>query len=360
MRYILLFTLFTPIFVFSQCDPIDGCENGKGTYIWDSGDKYEGRFKDGLFHGNGTFYYSNGNKYVGQWKNNKEHGLGSLTLKSGDKYDGEFKNGNFDGEGVLIAINGDKYVGEFKNNQSDGYGIINYNNGDKYEGYWKDNRFNGEGLYTYFEGDRYQGNFIDGFKSGTGAYYYSNKDIESGQWKNDKIWDGTYTFFSKDKGEEGLKIIFFYENGIVIDTLQNNINYFNKDDVIGDKSSDTISLINRKTKYDIVLTINEVKVTWRFDTGAETTSISIDQWQKIKSKINYEDLNITRKTEGVGGFSSGKLVKITDEIKVGDYLLKNFIISIANNKHSLLGVDFLQKFSNVKWDMNKASIILFK
>ena len=360
MKTLLILFLFFPILVFSQCDPVAGCINGKGIYTWDSGDIYNGEFKNGFFHGNGTYLYSNGNKYIGQWKNNKEHGKGVFTLSSGDKYEGGFKNGNFDGEGILTSISGDIYKGEFRDNQSNGYGILKYNNGDKYEGYWSENKFNGEGVYTYFKGDKYVGYFKDGLKSGEGTYTYTNRHIESGQWKDDKIWNGVYTFFSNKEGEEGLEINFFYNNGNIVDTLQNNINYFNTYDIIGNNKSDTILLVNKKTKYDIVLNINNVPVTWRFDTGAETTSISIDQWEKVKSKINYEDLNISRKTEGVGGFSNGRLVKITDEIQIGDYLVKNFIVSIANNKHSLLGIDFLQKFSNVKWNMNDASLILFK
>lgn len=360
MRALLIIFLLIPTFVFSQCDPIDGCINGKGIYTWDSGDKYDGEFKNGFFHGNGTYLYSNGNKYIGQWKNNKEHGIGVFTLSSGDRYEGEFKNGNFDGQGILTSISGDIYKGEFKDNQSNGYGVLKYNNGDEYAGNWKENKFNGQGIYNYFEGDKYVGNFKDGLKSGEGTYTYTNRDIESGQWKNDNIWDGIYTFLSNKEGEEGLEIRFFYTNGNVVDTLRNNINYFNKDDIIGDHTSDTIFLVDRKTKYDIVLSINSVSVTWRFDTGAETTSISMDQWKDIKSKINYEDLNISRKTEGIGGFSTGRLIKITDEIQIGDYLVKNFIVSIANNKHSLLGIDFLQKFSNVRWNMKDASLILFK
>ena len=79
--------------------------------------------------------------------------------------------------------------------------------------------------------------------------------------------------------------------------------------------------------------MNEISEYWRdistdegFDTGAETTSISKDQWEKIKSKINFEDLNISRTTQGVGGLSTGSLVKIKDEIRIMKLsFFKNFI-----------------------------------
>ncbi|MFK7951192.1 MAG: MORN repeat-containing protein [Saprospiraceae bacterium] len=52
------------------------CQNGKGTYTWNNGKRYEGNFTDGLFSGEGIYYYSNGNKYIGMWKDGMKHGEG--------------------------------------------------------------------------------------------------------------------------------------------------------------------------------------------------------------------------------------------------------------------------------------------
>jgi hypothetical protein len=41
----------------------NGKLNGKGTYFYSNGDKYEGFWEDDLEHGKGTHYYANGNKY---------------------------------------------------------------------------------------------------------------------------------------------------------------------------------------------------------------------------------------------------------------------------------------------------------
>lgn len=46
------------------------CENGEGVYLWPSGNRYEGA-----------------------WKNGKEHGSGVLTLFDGGVFDLEYKNG---------------------------------------------------------------------------------------------------------------------------------------------------------------------------------------------------------------------------------------------------------------------------
>jgi len=63
---------------FGQCISGD-CENGYGTYIWDSGEKSVGEWKDGLTHGQATYTSASGDKYVGEYKNDNKHGLGTMT-----------------------------------------------------------------------------------------------------------------------------------------------------------------------------------------------------------------------------------------------------------------------------------------
>ena len=48
MKKLLLLIAISPVLIFSQntgrC--IGNCENGQGTWIWDDGDKYDGKWKD--------------------------------------------------------------------------------------------------------------------------------------------------------------------------------------------------------------------------------------------------------------------------------------------------------------------------
>ena len=64
-----------------------------GTLTWFSGDKYVGKFKDGLQNGQGTFTFSDGRKCVGEFKNGKP-----------------WKGTMYDEEGTLIGkwVNGVK------------------------------------------------------------------------------------------------------------------------------------------------------------------------------------------------------------------------------------------------------------
>jgi len=58
--------------------------------------------------------------------------------------------------------------------------------------------------------------------------------------------------------------------------------------------------------------------------------------------------------------SNGRIIEL-DEIKIGDYTLNNFKVTISNdNNYSLLGTDFLNKFKNVEWNMRKNELKLIK
>ena len=55
------------------------CENGKGTYTWPDGSKYEGEFKGGEINGKGTYTFENGANWEGQWKDGDGDGPGTIT-----------------------------------------------------------------------------------------------------------------------------------------------------------------------------------------------------------------------------------------------------------------------------------------
>ena len=79
----------------------------------------------------------------------------------------------------------------------------------------------------------------------------------------------------------------------------------------------------------------------------------------VENGIKYKDLNKTTLSFGIGGQASGSLV-IIEEIKIGDYIIKNVVAKVFNSESSLLGTGFLNKFSNVEWNMKKKELILYK
>ena len=55
---------------FAECIKGD-CNNGRGTFTWENGDRYVGEFKDDQAHGQGIFTFVNGDEYVGEFKDGK-------------------------------------------------------------------------------------------------------------------------------------------------------------------------------------------------------------------------------------------------------------------------------------------------
>jgi hypothetical protein len=66
---------------------------GKLTYVWPDGDRYEGEFKNGRLHGYGAFFWRNGRSYEGEWQDDLPHGRGVFTWPDGSKYKGLWEQG---------------------------------------------------------------------------------------------------------------------------------------------------------------------------------------------------------------------------------------------------------------------------
>lgn len=281
--------------------------------------------------------------------NGKQTGLGKqeLYFEDGTLYieSGEFFQGRLNGEGEKVLPNG-KQTGIFSNGVLIKGSIrINFNES-----------------YTVSTGE-----FVDGQLHGQDGVMIINQKNGSlksqGEFRRGSLMTGieTETYIS------GLEIIKKYENGVMIGLpLRNDKNYYNKNDILGESEYTEIKLKkegnpNEGISYIIELEIDGVSGDWIFDTGAENFSIGMRMFERLKSSgVKYRDLNQTIKTFGIGGQSQGKLVLI-DEIKIGDYYLNNIIAEVSlDNNYSLLGIEFLSKFSNVRWDMRKSSLILYK
>ncbi|HKK80344.1 MAG TPA: caspase family protein, partial [Phaeodactylibacter sp.] len=74
------------------------CENGSGTYIFSDGNKYVGRFQNGLPHGRGTVFYQDGRRYEGEMANGYLNGYGTLFTKNDRQISGYWKDGVYQPE----------------------------------------------------------------------------------------------------------------------------------------------------------------------------------------------------------------------------------------------------------------------
>ncbi len=182
---VALFTLFSFSSLQAQCTK-GNCKTGKGTYLYPSGAKYVGDFKNGKIHGEGMLIFSNGNRYVGQWENQFRQGKGKMTFANGDIYRGNFNQSKFHGNGTMEFKKGDKYEGQWGNDLQNGKGTYYYKSGNKYEGQFKNGKLHGQGTMTYKDGNKYAGHWENNYKDGQGVFYKADGSQIAGLWQNGK------------------------------------------------------------------------------------------------------------------------------------------------------------------------------
>ncbi|GEM_PF-636341 len=194
------------------------CNNSYGVWIYDTGDKYKGYFKDGYRSGQGTYLYSNGERYDGSFENHKRNGYGTYNWTDGSNYIGNWEDGNQDGSGSYTKVDGTKQVGKFekgsyigesnKSNTStaaqskcltgdcdNGFGIYTWGQGnwegDKYIGDWKSGYMSGQGYYFWHSGSKYIGGWESGKQNGYGTQFYADGTKSLGLFKDGKLAGST-------------------------------------------------------------------------------------------------------------------------------------------------------------------------
>lgn len=198
MRHWLLLCLTAPFWATSlhaQCVSGD-CKNGIGTYVYPSGAKYTGHFKNGEINGVGVCYYTDGSKYQGEWVSRFPEGKGTKTYADGTTRAGLWKKGKpVDANGNVL----EEYITKKKEERQDdgtniqsgclagdcknGNGIFAYPDGSKYEGNFQNGKFEGQGIFWFSNGDKYTGAFKDNYPDGQGTRILKSGQEETGLWR---------------------------------------------------------------------------------------------------------------------------------------------------------------------------------
>jgi hypothetical protein len=192
-----IFCLFVAFSANAQC--IAGnCKNGQGTFVFPSGAKYIGEFKNGEIHGIGVCYYTDGGKYSGEWKNRYPDGRGTRTYADGFKRTGHWKKGKPTDDAGNVQ---EDYIAKRKEERSDdgtniqtgcidgdcknGNGKLAYPDGSKYEGAFVNGKFQGQGMFFFANGDKYTGLFNNNFPHGQGTRTSADGlVVEAGEWRD--------------------------------------------------------------------------------------------------------------------------------------------------------------------------------
>lgn len=185
------------------------CNNGKGIYILDNGERYVGYMKNGTREGKGSYFFNSGERYKGYWHNNQRNGEGTNYYPDGEKYQGNWKNDKRDGYGTYTYIDGSsysgmwemgKYVGTGKNlygcisgNCNNGYGVYKWKDGQKYIGNFKDGKRHGQGINYWPDNTSYEGTWVNNQQQGYGKQSASGFTMKRGFWELGEYKGETYS-----------------------------------------------------------------------------------------------------------------------------------------------------------------------
>jgi hypothetical protein len=119
----------------------DGLREGPGKMFYNDGTEKSGVWKADVYQENTSTQTQESS--TGCVSGDCENGKGKYIFEGGESYEGDWKNGKYEGEGKYIFSNGDSYNGEWKNSLFDGFGTYRYSDGEEKKGYWKNNKYIG-------------------------------------------------------------------------------------------------------------------------------------------------------------------------------------------------------------------------
>jgi hypothetical protein len=176
----------------------NGIPDGKGKWIYQNGNSYEGEIKENKLTGKGVYKYSDGTVIDGNFLNGMADGFAKTIFNSGDTFEGLYANGKIAKGTYYFKSTGNLYDGEFVNGKFSGKGVLKYKSngidqGEFFEG------FLSKGTRKYGDGGIYEGEFVLGKRQGKGILRFSNGDLYEGYFLEDK-YSGAGKLIGKSNG----------------------------------------------------------------------------------------------------------------------------------------------------------------
>ncbi len=176
------------------------CLNSYSRMVFETGDEYEGSFKNGTYDGYGIYTWADGYVYAGQWEAGKRDGLGTSIASGGAPYTENWENdapsysstsGDQSGVGCksgdcnngtgTYQYDSGSYTGTFSNGLRNGYGTYTYSDGIKLTSTWVADQIDGFGKIQYTDGWNFIGEFMFNLQSGFGLEYGYGGFV-AGEW----------------------------------------------------------------------------------------------------------------------------------------------------------------------------------
>jgi hypothetical protein len=137
-------------------------------------------------------------RYTGQVNAaDQRHGRGRLEFQSGNVYEGDFKNDKRHGRGSFVQLmnlvmsegrsTAGTYNGDWVDDIMEGSGVYRFTTGDVYEGHLHHGEISGQGKMTYVDGSTFEGKWHYGRWSGRGVAVDAHGIQTEGMWKNSEL-----------------------------------------------------------------------------------------------------------------------------------------------------------------------------
>ena len=166
--------------------------------------------------------FDSGNTYDGQWKEKAFHGYGEYTWADGRKYRGNFNEGKRHGNGEFLWPDGKKYVGEHYMDMAEGNAIVTLGDGRSFEGrFLKDFPINGQLIESNgdtwratFDGSTYVSEWSPVRKEKVGKFESGSEIVDENYSFREFVWCDGRRFAGKCVGFRPISGVFTEENGI--------------------------------------------------------------------------------------------------------------------------------------------------
>ena len=85
-------------------------KSGEGSFMWNNGNFYAGKWKSNEMNGNGVLYYWEGGILRGAFNTGKLEGYAQSEYANGDSFHGEWLTGSMHGKGVYYMSSSNQYL----------------------------------------------------------------------------------------------------------------------------------------------------------------------------------------------------------------------------------------------------------
>jgi hypothetical protein len=239
-----------------------------------------------------------------------------------------------------------------------------------YDGNFERHQFHGNGVFKS-DGVEIEGAFVNGSLS-TGTIVMSNTNGHRkfvGSFEMEENY-----FFTADliDGQEitttslGVITTCEYQNSKKIDCLSNNRNHYNQDDVNGAKKT-VIDMHYFSNEYYLPIRVGKKSIDIKWDTGAYGLVVNSEDFTTLKKlcdqndDVYMESTGIQQQSIYANGQGALGEIWVLNGLSIGEISVNSLLFVYDSSvTHSLLGMNFFDKFSNVKWDKASSQMVLFK